>query len=55
MEDVLVRINNRTNMGLDNPIVKDIFLSASTEISFLRARVEELQAEILRLQQSVKY
>jgi hypothetical protein len=55
MSDIIDRINTRLSMDLDNPIVKDIFLSAEREVASLRARVEELQAEVLRMQQLAKY
>lgn len=55
MKDIIERIDIRLSMNLDGPIVKDIFLASQREISMLRARVEELQAEVLRIQQLVKY
>lgn len=55
MKDIIERINVRLSMNLDGPIVKDILLSSQREIAMLRARVEELQAEVLRVQQLAKY
>lgn len=55
MQDVIERINVRLSMDLDGAIVKDIFLSSQREITILRAKVEELQAEVLRIQQLAKY
>lgn len=55
MEDVVERIDTRLSMDLDGPIVKDILLASQREVAMLRARVEELQAEVLRVQQLAKY